>query len=58
MLIDRLIGILLSKYNLKIITIPLQYLKISSPTDLLVSYLSLKLGMDKIIIGLIIAFIL
>ena len=58
MLIDRIIAILLNKYNLKVLSIPLQFMHIASPTDYLISYLSLKLGLNKIIIGLIIAFLL
>ena len=57
MLIDRIFKILLSRFNLKIITVPLKVF-IQSPTDVLIAYLSMKFGISKIIITLIIAFLL
>ncbi len=56
-LIDRIFKLLLNKFNLKLISLPMK-LYIQSPTDILITYLSMKLGMDKIIITLIIAFLL
>ena len=58
MLIDRIISLMLNKYNLKIVSIPFYILNISSPTDILISFLSAKLGLSKVIITLIIAFLL
>ena len=57
MLIDRIFKILISKFNLKIITVPMNIF-IQSPTDILITYLSIKFGVDKIIITLILAFLL
>ena len=57
MLIDRIFTILLSRFNLKLISLPLK-LYIQSPTDILITYLSMKFGISKIIITLIIAFLL
>ena len=57
MLMDKIFKLLLNKFNFKIISLPMKLL-IQSPTDILITYLSVKLGMDKIIIVLILAFLL
>ena len=56
-LIDRIFTLLLNRFNFKIVSLPMKLL-IQSPTDILITYLSVKLGMDKIIIVLILAFLL
>ena len=55
-LIDRIFKLILNRYNFKIVSLPMKLL-IQSPTDILITYLSVKLGMDKIIIVLILAFL-
>jgi len=57
LLIDTIFKLILNRYNFKIISLPMKLL-IQSPTDILITYLSVKLGMDKIIIVLILAFLL
>ena len=57
MLIDKIFTLLLNRYNFKIISLPMKLL-IQSPTDILITYLSVKLGMSKVIIVLILAFLL
>jgi hypothetical protein len=56
-IIDRIFTLLLNRFNFKIVSLPMKLL-MQSPTDILITYLSTKLGMDKIIITLIIAFLL
>jgi hypothetical protein len=56
MLFDRIFKLLLNRFNFKIVSLPMKLL-IQSPTDILITYLSVKLGMDKIIIVLILAFL-
>jgi hypothetical protein len=57
MLMDRIFTLLLNRFNFKIVSLPMKLL-IQSPTDILITYLSVKLGMDKIIIVLILAFLI
>ena len=57
MLMDKIFKLLLNRFNFKIISIPMKLL-IQSPTDILITYLSVKLGMSKFIIVLILAFLL
>ena len=57
MIIDRIFKLILNRYNFKIISLPMKLL-IQSPTDILITYLSVKLGMSKFIIVLILAFLL
>ena len=57
MLFDRIFKLLLNRFNFKIVSLPMKLL-IQSPTDILITYLSVKLGMDKIIIVLILAFLI
>ena len=57
MIFDRIFKYLLNKYSFRVISIPMKLL-IQSPTDILITYLSVKLGMSKFIIILILAFLL
>ena len=57
MLMDRIFTLLLNRYNFKIISLPMKLL-IQSPTDILITYLSMKFGISKIIITLILAFLI
>ena len=57
MLIDKIFKLLLNKFNLKLLSLPIK-LYIQSPTDILISFISMKFGISKIIITLIIAFLL
>lgn len=58
MLVDRIYNIVLRKFKFKIISIPIYFYNINTPTTLLINYLSLHIGLNKIVITLIIAFLL
>jgi len=58
MLVDRIFNLLLRKYKFKLVSIPIYFYNINTPTTLLINYLSLHVGLNKVIITLIIAFLL